>query len=173
MPNRFVRLGSILFDHLVMIIVMFPFMIIGTLLLIGITELLEVQHNLLVIILLAPFYLYLNKDFYRGKSLAKRVLGFQVVAVRTGQPASEVQCFLRNLTFFIWPIEVFISLISPKRRMGDILAHTKVIQVSSEPVPQVWKDIKQTRWKNSYFIIILLGLIYDYIIFNVMTLLME
>ena len=57
MPNRFVRLGSILFDHLVMIIVMFPFMIIGTLLLIGITELLEVQHNLLVIILLAPFIL--------------------------------------------------------------------------------------------------------------------
>ena len=115
----------------------------------------------------------MNKDFYRGKSLAKRVLGFQVVAVRTGQPASEVQCFLRNLTFFIWPIEVFISLISPKRRMGDILAHTKVIQVSSEPVPLVWKDIKQTRWKNSYFIIILLGLIYGYIIFNVMTLLME
>ena len=63
MPNRFVRLGSILFDHLVMIIVMFPFMIIGTLLLIGITELLEVQHNLLVIILLAPFYLSIQRTF--------------------------------------------------------------------------------------------------------------
>lgn len=71
--------------------------------------------------------LYLCKDCIRGRSLAKRSIRLQVVDNTTGLAASPIKCTIRNLFCFIWPLEVFVTLFSPSRRIGDFVAGTKVV----------------------------------------------
>lgn len=73
------------------------------------------------------FALYLCKDCLQGRSLAKRVLKLQVVENSLQKQASALRCFVRNLFVPIWPLEVLITLVSPSRRLGDILAGTKMV----------------------------------------------
>jgi uncharacterized RDD family membrane protein YckC len=72
------------------------------------------------------FSAFLNKDMYFGKSMGKYFNGTRVVSVRTGNAASPIRCFIRNLFILIWPLEAIILVFSPKRRIGDIVAGTKV-----------------------------------------------
>ena len=71
---------------------------------------------------------YFNKDAIKGKSPAKRIFGLMVLNNKTNEIASPIKSFLRNITLFIWPIEVVFSLFSPQRRIGDFIAGTKVIK---------------------------------------------
>ena len=59
-------------------------------------------------------FLTINKDFFHGRSVAKRLQGYQVVNSNTDKIATEMQCMIRNLTFIIWPIEAFFLLIKSK-----------------------------------------------------------
>jgi uncharacterized RDD family membrane protein YckC len=72
---------------------------------------------------------YLNKDLVNGRSIAKRFLNFQVVEFKSGKPASPFKCLIRNLTAILWPLEVVAVALRPSRRIGDLLARTKVIEV--------------------------------------------
>jgi len=76
--------------------------------------------------------LYLNKDMIQGKSIAKRALKQEIIDIKTGEVASPLKCFVRNLTIAIWPIEVIIVLISPARRIGDFIAGTRVELMTNE-----------------------------------------
>jgi len=76
--------------------------------------------------------LYFNKDMIQGKSIAKRALKQEVVDIKTGEVASALKCFIRNLTIAIWPIEVIVVLISPARRIGDFIAGTRVELMTDE-----------------------------------------
>lgn len=49
------------------------------------------------------------------------------MSYKTGDPASPIQCFVRNLFLFLWPLEALILFFSPIRRIGDVVAGTKVI----------------------------------------------
>lgn len=69
-----------------------------------------------------------NKDIVNGRSITKRKLGFVIVKNNSESPASQLQCFFRNITCFIWPLEGLISLSGDSRRIGDIIAGTKVIE---------------------------------------------
>jgi uncharacterized RDD family membrane protein YckC len=72
---------------------------------------------------------YLNKDFFNAKSPAKRMFDYQVVKDdATQEKASRLQCFIRNLTVVIAPIEVVMTFISPEKRLGDYLTKTKVVK---------------------------------------------
>jgi uncharacterized RDD family membrane protein YckC len=72
--------------------------------------------------------LYINKDIIRGQSIAKQIMKFQIVSNSTGKVATIYQCFIRNLfLFFLGPIEVIMSTINPSRRIGDIVAGTKLV----------------------------------------------
>lgn len=71
--------------------------------------------------------LYFCKDIVNGRSLAKRLLKLQVVDNTTGEAASPMQCFVRNLFCIIWPVEVIIALSNTSRRLGDLVAGTKVV----------------------------------------------
>ncbi len=71
--------------------------------------------------------LYPCKDCINGRSLAKRVMGHQVVSNKTGQVATPLQCLVRNLLIFIWPVEVIAVQFNPARRLGDKLAGTRVV----------------------------------------------
>jgi len=110
------------------------------------------------------FYLmtliYLNKDFLRGKSFAKRKLGLQLINRRTGKSANELQCFIRNITVLVWPLEVMVIMVSPKRRIGDLLANTKVELGEKEDVSSIFADLKQFKLTSTTIWTLGLGLIY-------------
>lgn len=71
--------------------------------------------------------LYLNKDIRRGQSFAKQMFGFRVVDSRTGGEAGPFRLFIRNLTAIIFPIEIALLLRDPSRRLGDMIAGTKLV----------------------------------------------
>jgi uncharacterized RDD family membrane protein YckC len=72
------------------------------------------------------FSIFLNKDLFFGRSIGKYLTGLRVVSFKTGNPASPIQCLVRNLFLLLWPLEALILLFSPIRRIGDIVAGTKV-----------------------------------------------
>jgi len=73
------------------------------------------------------FAIYFCKDCINGRSIAKRILKLQLVDNITGQVASPLKCFLRNIFIAIWPVEVIVALINPSRRLGDRVAGTKLV----------------------------------------------
>jgi uncharacterized RDD family membrane protein YckC len=88
------------------------------------------------------FSIFINKDIYFGRSIGKYFNGTRVVSIRTGNAATPIQCSLRNLFILIWPLEAIILLFSPKRRIGDIVAGTKV-QESVEIRPEMkWQYVQ-------------------------------
>lgn len=70
--------------------------------------------------------LYFLKDSIGARSPAKRLTNLQVISQRSQLPASPLQCFIRNMTIIIWPIEVLVTLFSSTKRLGDHLAGTYV-----------------------------------------------
>lgn len=68
----------------------------------------------------------LNKDAYFGRSPGKVRLNLQVVDFKNSLPASPIRCLIRNLTVFVWPVEILMFFFSHKRRVGDLLAGTAV-----------------------------------------------
>src|SRR5688572_7591802 len=118
------RLGSMLLDHFIMGFIIVPPLIVLSLFFKSGTpfETHPVETAAFYIMMLV----YFNKDFVNARSIAKRMLGLMIVDRVTGKPASEVKCLLRNLTIPIWPLEVVISLFSKTRRLGDVIANTKI-----------------------------------------------
>jgi uncharacterized RDD family membrane protein YckC len=73
------------------------------------------------------FTLYFLKDIINGRSLAKLILKLQLVDNKTGEVASPLQCFVRNLFCIIWPVEFIVALANPGRRIGDRVAGTRLV----------------------------------------------
>lgn len=84
-----------------------------------------------------PFWLavayYLQKDALpNGQSIGKRFFGLAVIDARTYQNCKWWQSALRNLMLvLLFPLEVIITLFC-KRRTGDALASTMVIDAKVE-----------------------------------------
>lgn len=76
---------------------------------------------------LIGFAIYFCKDCVNGRSIAKRILKLQIVDNTTGQVASPLKCFVRNIFCILWPIEAIVALINPSRRIGDQVAGTRLI----------------------------------------------
>ncbi|TXE19619.1 hypothetical protein ES692_02380 [Psychroserpens burtonensis] len=112
---------------------------------------------------LSMFFLYLNKDFFNTKSPAKRILGHQVINRKTEKPATELQCFIRNLTVYLaWSLEVIVGFINPKRRIGDFIGNTKVVVSEKEKLISIWTDLKSTTIKLNFIGLLIIGGIYFY-----------
>jgi uncharacterized RDD family membrane protein YckC len=73
------------------------------------------------------FALCFCKDCMNGQSIAKRLLRLQVVDNKTGVAANSLRCFVRNMFMVLIPVEGLMLLINPTRRLGDIVAGTKVV----------------------------------------------
>jgi uncharacterized RDD family membrane protein YckC len=156
------RLLSAFLDHIFMTIIAFVFFI--PLMATVFSDAFKVTHDPSsieifkgpwVFVGLLGFSIYFSRDCINGRSIAKRILRLQVVDNRSGQVASPLKCFLRNLTIVVWPIEIIAILSNPERRIGDLLAGTKV--VSTLPAPLASKtNIKQ--------LIIVGGLSYCYVL---------
>jgi uncharacterized RDD family membrane protein YckC len=126
-------------------------------------NILKLENQTISVIFYSMMFIYLNKDFLNSKSPAKRILGYQVINQKTEKPASELQCFIRNLTIAIaWPLEVIVGYINPSRRIGDFIANTKVVISEKEKLKSVWTDFKSAQLKLNFIFILVIGIIYFY-----------
>jgi len=158
---RIHRVLSMLVDHILMCLVVLPMAILIFVVLLILEN--HINKYFILPLLFFPFFIYLNKDFLKSKSPAKRILGYQVISKKSNSPASELQCFIRNLTIFIiWPLEVIVGLINPERRIGDFLANTKVVKADKEELKMLWTDLKAVKFRTSYLLIILIAFVYGF-----------
>lgn len=158
---RINRILSMLLDHFIMTFVIVPPMII--LMILESNGILEIRNGTFSVIFFFMMFIYLNKDFFNAKSPAKRILGYQIINQKTKKPASELQCFVRNLTIAVaWPLEVIVGLINPERRIGDFLANTKVVASEKEKLKTIWTDLQGKTLKINLIRIIIIGIVYFY-----------
>ena len=155
-------------DHMVMCFITVPVLIIVFVLLQLVlgdelySEYIGGNYRVGFMIFMMILSIYFLKDSYRGRSIGKRMIGLQVVSRKTGEPASSLLCFIRNLVIPIWPLEVLISIFSPSRRLGDLIANTKVIQVEKENLKIIFQDIKKSKFSYNTVLIILISIGYSY-----------
>lgn len=144
------RLGAMILDHFFMTMIAMVFFIPG--MISGFSDAFKVSHEqsnpnfmggTLGYIGMLGFALYFCKDIINGRSIAKRILKLQVVDNTTGQPASPIKCFVRNLLCVIWPVEVIVAMTNTERRLGDRIAGTKLIKFDPT-LEQPKIDIGQT-----------------------------
>jgi hypothetical protein len=103
----------------------------------------------------------LNKDFINGQSVVHRVAGFQVVDVKTLEPANQLKCLTRNITGVILPIEFIMISINPQRRLGDFIAGTKLISVNPTDPKLILEEMRVFRFDlNSKLALIIPTIIY-------------
>jgi uncharacterized RDD family membrane protein YckC len=79
-------------------------------------------------ILFAVLYHLLADGLEGGQSIGKRLVGIRVVSVRTGEPCTFGQSFLRNLVLtLLGPIDWIFILGERRQRLGDKAAGTIVV----------------------------------------------
>ncbi|MFN8208276.1 MAG: RDD family protein [Bacteroidales bacterium] len=157
-----IRLISMLVDHFIMTFAMFipivPFMVIGM------REAFNISHeqtsmapSYIIYGFILGFALYFNKDFFDGRSPAKRILKIQVINYKTGEVAGPLKCLIRNLTIPVWPLEVIFILFNPERRLGDYIAGTSIASYNPD-------NIRKKPELKDYFLPIGIGIILTYLI---------
>jgi len=128
------RLGTMLLDHVFMTIIAMVFFL--PTMISGFSDAFKVSHEQtdfnfmegpMKYLSMFGFALYFCKDIINGRSIAKRILKLQVVDNKTGQVATPLQCFVRNIFCIIWPIEVIVAMSNTSRRLGDKVAGTKLV----------------------------------------------
>jgi uncharacterized RDD family membrane protein YckC len=144
------RLGSMMLDHIFMLVIAVVFflpVLIGSMS--GIFDISHEQTNSFnfkgtsLYIGLIGFAFYFCKDSVNGRSLAKRITKLQLVDNVTGSIASPLQCLTRNIFCIIWPVEVIVALSNPNRRLGDLVAGTKLVWYDPENTVQSKTDYKK------------------------------
>ena len=73
------------------------------------------------------FALYFCKDVIQGQSIGKRIFKLQIINSVTGLTASPYRCFVRDLFLILFPIEIIMIFINPEKRLGDIVAGTRLV----------------------------------------------
>lgn len=134
------RIGSMVLDHFAMTCIAMIFFIPG--MISSLSTIFDVSHEPggfdlfgeMSYVGLIGFAIYFCKDSFNGRSIAKRVLKLQVVENKSGKGASPIRCFVRNIFCILWPIEVFVAFANPRRRIGDMVAGTKVVPYNPEGV---------------------------------------
>ncbi|TKG91573.1 hypothetical protein EYV94_21345 [Puteibacter caeruleilacunae] len=100
----------------------------------------------------------LNKDIAFGMSAGKRTFGFKIIDFKTKQEASQMQCMLRNVTMLIWPIEALMTAFNSKRRIGDLIAGTEVVEWEKQDLESLREDLMSME--NGSFKLILVSLLF-------------
>jgi len=131
--NSGTRFGSMILDHFIMTMIAMIFFIPG--MISGFANAFTITHEQtnpdifggMSYLGLIGFAIYFCKDCINGRSIAKRILKLQIVDNTTGQVASPLKCFVRNIFCILWPIEAIVALINPSRRIGDRVAGTRLV----------------------------------------------
>lgn len=143
------RLGAMLLDHVFMTIIAMVFFL--PTMISGFSGAFKVSHEQtdfnfmegpMKYIGLIGFALYFCKDIINGRSISKRILKLQVVDNSTGQVASPLQCFIRDIFCVLWIVEVIVAMTNTSRRIGDRVAGTRLVYYDpalEQPKPNVGK----------------------------------
>ncbi|MFT3705779.1 MAG: RDD family protein [Agriterribacter sp.] len=135
------RIGTMLLDHFFMTLIMMLFFIPAMVQMFSVAF--TVSHEQVDInfmqgptkyIAVFGFALYFCKDIFNGRSIAKRILHLQVIDNTTGEAASPIQCFIRDIFCALWPIEVIIAIVHTNRRLGDRIAGTRLVHYNPTTV---------------------------------------
>lgn len=142
------RLNAMSMDFSLMVAIIFPIAALFFIPYFIIIESLDKVNELFSIwIGIIPFSIFsfftINKDYYKAKSIAKRHFGYQVYDLKSNKPATELQCVIRNSTIIIWPLEVIVSMFNSHRRLGDLLAGTKLIDSDKEDPELIMNEIAE------------------------------
>ena len=78
-----------------------------------------------------PTIFVLRDVIFGGRSLAKRMFRLRVVSTGTGEAPSAKDLILRNVFFFIYPIDA-ILLIATNKSLGDTVTNTTVEALRAE-----------------------------------------
>lgn len=68
----------------------------------------------------------LARDSFKGGGLIKRLFGIQIESI-SGQPIKTYQLLIRSLSQILLPFELIFLFINPRRRIGDYLAKTQLV----------------------------------------------
>jgi uncharacterized RDD family membrane protein YckC len=143
------RLGAMILDHVFMTIIVMLFLLPE--IVSNFSNVFKVSHEQSNFNFMAGpmkylgmfgFALYFCKDIINGRSIAKRIINLQVVDNKTGLVASPLQCLVRNIFCVLWIIEVIVAMTDTKRRIGDIVAGTKLVHYvpsPEQPKPNIGK----------------------------------
>lgn len=148
------RAKSMITDLWYAMIVAAPFMILSFVLYGLATWPLNIQPGISYLIVaslvwILLMFIILNKDFVNCRSAGKRTYGFKIIDYKTKEPATEMQCMLRNVTAYLWPIEALLIFINPKRRLGDFIAGTEVISEEPTEIELLWSEFNASERMNS------------------------
>ncbi|MFY0653956.1 MAG: RDD family protein [Cyclobacteriaceae bacterium] len=92
------------------------------------------------------FILFISKDIFNGHSISKLSHGIRIVDSTTEEPVNELRTVIRNSTLILLlPIEFFMVLISPRRRIGDFIARTKLISSDKQSATERIRTFKTTE----------------------------
>jgi uncharacterized RDD family membrane protein YckC len=115
------------------------------------------SHNIFTYVSILGFSTFFWKDSINGQSIAKRVFKLQIVDKKTGEAASPLQCFVRNIFGLIWPVEALMIMKNSSRRLGDLVAGTEVVNYDSNTFVHKTNYLKVcTAFLLSYLMILLL-----------------
>ena len=90
-------------------------------------------ENLVNLLVAIGFILTIFKDNYSNfGSFGKRRLGLELEFKKKKPRTVAFLKPLRNLTLFIWPIEVMIVLITKGKRLGDLITASSVMLNSDQ-----------------------------------------
>ncbi|WP_062129157.1 RDD family protein, partial [Geofilum rubicundum] len=166
------RIKTMISDYIFILAVFFPFFMVIMIASFFFTtnNLAEISSiNITLSCSLVPFsamiFVILNKDFFNGQSVSKRIYGYQIIDNKTNMAANETKCMLRNVTMIVWPIEVLMTLMNPTRRLGDLIAGTKLIDKEKTAPESIMTDFNLINKDKNYLGLILLSVLFT-ILFN-------
>ena len=106
-------------------------------------------------------YWFFCKDCCKGMSPGKRIMGIQVINLKTHNIAGPLRCVARNLCYCMNFIEFIIFFASPKgERVGDILTSTRVVEKDCN----LRQELKSVVFTFIVFLFIwILGVVISYV----------
>ena len=81
----------------------------------------------MLLVFLYPVTFVFRDVIFKGRSIGKRIFGLYVLDKNTNEPASIKQRIIRNLFFFIYPVDGIILIVT-KESIGDKVVNTTVVK---------------------------------------------
>ena len=82
---------------------------------------------LIVFFVLSFPVIFVFRDvIFKGQSIAKRIFKLRVIDIETNELPSNRKLIIRNLFFFLYPVE-FIMLLASDKSLGDMVTNTTIV----------------------------------------------
>ena len=73
-----------------------------------------------------PVLFVVRDVLFKGRSVAKRIFKLRVIDNETNELPKKQKLIIRNLFFFLYPVE-FIMLLASDKSLGDMVTNTTIV----------------------------------------------